>query len=109
MQKSVRLRLNKFPAVPASLQDPAKPGNPVQEIMVDLADLYHHYYLQSYDRAPPDPDPAQFEHVRYLEPCSAFRFQPNGLGPTQPKQGKLHTNGEMEVPSLTEPFTAQCR
>ena len=86
MQKSVRVALNKFPAVPASLKNPAKPGSPVPEIMVDLADLYHHYYLQSYDKAPPNPDPAQFEHVRYLEPCTAFRFQPNGLGANKTKK-----------------------
>jgi len=86
MQKSVRLALNKFPAVPASLEDPAKPGNPVQSVMVDLADLYHHYYLQSYDKAPPNPNPAEFEHVRYLEPCTAFRFQPNGLGANKTKK-----------------------
>lgn len=86
MQKSVKVALNKFPSVPASLDNPADPGSPVPEIMVDLADLYHHYYLQSYDRVPPNPDPAQFEHVRYLEPCTAFRFQPNGLGANKTKK-----------------------
>lgn len=86
MQKSVRVALNRFPAVPASLQDPGKPGSPVPEMMVDLADLYHHYYLQSYDRSPPNPDPAQFEHVRYLEPSTAFRFLPNGLGANKTKK-----------------------
>jgi hypothetical protein len=86
MQKSVKLALHKFPAVPTSLDNPAKPGHPVSEIMVDLADLYHHYYLQSYDRAPPNPNPAEFEHVRYLEPGIAFRFQPNGLGANKTKK-----------------------
>lgn len=86
MQKSVRVALNKFLVLPASLENPAKPGSLVTEIMVDLADLYHYYYLQSYDRAPPNPDPAQFEHVRYLEPCTAFRFQPNGLGANKTKK-----------------------
>lgn len=86
MQKSVRVALNNFPAVPTSLNDPAKPGHALPEIMVDLADLYHHYYLQSYDRAPPNPDPANFEHVRYLDPGIAFRFQPNGLGANKTKK-----------------------
>lgn len=86
MRKSVRVALNKFPDVPASLQDPTAPGSPVSEIMVDLADLYHHYFLQSYDKSPPNPDPAQFEHVRYLEPSTAFRFQPNGLGANKTKK-----------------------
>ncbi|KMS60049.1 hypothetical protein V474_11825 [Novosphingobium barchaimii LL02] len=58
----------------------------MEAITVDLADLYHHYYLQSYDKAPPNPDPAQFEHVRYLESCTAFRFQPNGLGANKTKK-----------------------
>lgn len=86
MQKSVRVALNNFPAVPTSLRNTANPETPVSEIMVDLADLYHHYYLQSYDRAPPNPDPSQFEHVRYLEPSTAFRFQPNGLGANKTKK-----------------------
>ncbi|WP_420326107.1 hypothetical protein [Mameliella sp.] len=86
MQKSVKLALNKFPAVPPSLEDPAKPGSAVPEIMVDLADLYHHYYLQSFDIAPPDPDPAHFEHVRLLEPTTPFRFQHNGLGANKTKK-----------------------
>ena len=86
MRKSVKLALNKFPTVPTSLENPENPGNPFQEIMVDLADLYHHYYLQSFDRAPPNPDPAHFEHVRYLEPCTPFRFQRNGLGANKTKK-----------------------
>lgn len=86
MQKSVRLALNNFPAVPHSLLDPSMPGQAVSEITVDLADLYHHYYLQSFDRAPPNPDPSHFEHVRYLEPCTPFRFQPNGLGANKTKK-----------------------
>ncbi|WP_339694569.1 hypothetical protein [Celeribacter baekdonensis] len=86
MQKSIRVALNKFPTVPPSLQNPKNPGSPVLEIMVNLADLYHYYYLQSYDKAPPNPDPAEFEHVRYLEPCTAFRFQRNGLGANKTKK-----------------------
>ncbi|TCS60068.1 hypothetical protein EDD52_11679 [Primorskyibacter sedentarius] len=86
MQKSVKLALNKFPAVPASLEDPAKPGSAVPEVTVELADLYHHYYLQSFDIAPPDPDPAHFEHVRLLEPITPFRFQHNGLGANKTKK-----------------------
>lgn len=86
MQKTVKLALSKFPAVPASLEDPANPGNARSEILVELSDLYHHYYLQSFDAAPPDPDPAHFEHVRLLEPTTPFRFQPNGLGANKTKR-----------------------
>lgn len=86
MQKSVKLALNAFPAVPGSLGHPVKIGEAVPEIMVDLADLYQHYYLQSFGTTPPNPDPAHFEHVRYLEPCTAFRFQLNGLGANKTKK-----------------------
>lgn len=89
MQKSVRLALNKFPSVPKSLEDPAKKDTALSEIMVDLGDLYTHYYIQSFDRAPPSPNPAYFEHVRHLEPCVPFRFQPKGLGANKSKKGNM--------------------
>ena len=95
MQKSVKLSINAFPNVPPSLEDPANPGSSVDQIMVELADLYHHYYLQSFNRAPPNPDPAQFEHVRYLDPGTPFRFQQHGLGAdTTKKQNNSNELGE---------------
>lgn len=86
MQKTVRLALKAFPTVPASVENPLKKGEAVSEIPVDLADLYLHYYIQSFDMTPPNPDPAHFEHVRYLEPCKPFRFQANGLGANKTKK-----------------------
>lgn len=85
-KKTVKLALNAFPGVPLSLENSIKKGQAVPEIVVDLADLYQHYYLQSFDVAPPNPDPAHFEHIRYLEPCREFRFQANGLGANKTKK-----------------------
>jgi hypothetical protein len=86
MQKSLKLAINAFNPVPATLQDSGNPGHAISEIMIELADLYHHYYLQSYDCAPPDPDPAHFEHIRHLMPCIPFRFQRHGLGAHKTKK-----------------------
>lgn len=78
MLKTVRLKLNEFPAVPSSLR--LADGSASPAIEVDLADLYHHYYIDSRGMVPPDPDPAHFEHVRHLVAGPEFRFQRHGLG-----------------------------
>lgn len=79
MQKTVKLALNAFPATPPSLIDPDT-GAATVDIEVDLADLYHHYHNDTYGEDPPNPDPAHFEHVQHLLPCTAFRFKWNGQG-----------------------------
>lgn len=78
MQKSIKIQISNFPSIPKSLQ--MKNGLATTKIDVDLADLYHHYYIDSRGIAPPDPDPAHFEHIRYLMPCTDFRFRRDGLG-----------------------------
>jgi hypothetical protein len=80
MQKTVKLAINAFPQVPASIQHPSNPEQAVDEINVELADLYHHYCLNSWNCSPPNPDPAHFEQVRYLMPGGDFRFQRGGMG-----------------------------
>ena len=55
MFKTIQLKLNAFPAIPPSLQLPGGAAKP--QIPVDLARLYHHYYIDSRGMAPPDPDP----------------------------------------------------
>ena len=87
MQKSVKLAISKFPSVPTTLQHLTNPAKPVDQVTVDLADLYHHYYLHNYDRVPPNPDPAHFEQVRYLMPCPDFRFQHGGQGTNKTFKG----------------------
>ncbi|BBU63038.1 hypothetical protein MSC49_29730 [Methylosinus sp. C49] len=86
MQKTIKLALNSFPSIPHSLREPPD-GAAVSHLLVDLADLYHHYYLDSWGIEPPNPNPAHFEHVRYLLPCSEFRFSKGGLGTAKTFKG----------------------
>lgn len=80
MRKTLRLALNRYAPIPVTLrEDPAIDVAKV-EISVNVASLYHHYFLDSFDIAPPNPDPAQFEHTQFLLPTAEFRFQGNGLG-----------------------------
>lgn len=80
MEKSLKLALNKYPTVPHSLRMKPSVNAAASSITVGLASLYHHYYLDSFGKTPPSPDPAQFEHVHFLLPTSDFRFQGSGLG-----------------------------
>ena len=49
-------------------------------LLVPLASLYHHYYLDSHGKDRPNPDPAQFEHLQFLLPTNDFRIQGDGIG-----------------------------
>jgi hypothetical protein len=80
MLKTIKLAINAFASVPTGLKDSGDSKKAVPQIVVNLGDLYHHYYLDSWGQAPPDPDPAHFEQVRHLMPCPDFRFQKHGLG-----------------------------
>ncbi len=93
MEKNVGLALNKYTVIPHSVRlSPAQNvTNPV--VPVNLARLYHHYYLDSYGRSPPKPDPAHFEHLRFLMPTVDFRFQGEGLGVS--KAAKRHRSTEL--------------
>ena len=55
MERLLKLALNKFDTIPRSLYDADRTGSPVTEVTVSLASLYHHYYLDSYGQAAPDP------------------------------------------------------
>lgn len=80
MHKTLRLALNKYSQVPRELRLAPSINTPKPTIEVDLAALYHHYFLDSFGTEPPDPDPAKFEHAQFLLPTPEFRFQGNGLG-----------------------------
>jgi hypothetical protein len=114
MDKTLKLALNRYATTPTSLRRDPSSNAPVDVIRVDLATLFHHYYLDSFGTSPPDPDPARFEPTQFLLPCEEFRFQGNGYGtsparrpnvccpraltgtpdtkrrPTAPKSGLLH-------------------
>lgn len=79
MERLVKLSLSRFSEVPATLKDPAT-GAAVTELRVNLAAIYHHYYLDTHGCEPPEPDPAHFEPVRFLAATDDFRFLGDGLG-----------------------------
>jgi hypothetical protein len=80
MEKIVALALNRFPVVPHSLREVPQANAARGEFAVPLASLYHHYYLDSHGKVPPNPDPAQFEHLQFLLPSNDFRVQGDGIG-----------------------------
>jgi hypothetical protein len=93
MDKTLALALNKYVPIPVTLRVNPSMDEAAKSVSVGLASLYHHYYLDSYGGAPPNPDPAQFEHIRYLLPCSDFRFQGAGLGVSPTVKG--HRSNEL--------------
>jgi hypothetical protein len=80
MERTVALALNKFPIIPHSVREVPNTNTACPELSVPLASLYHHYYLDSHGKVPPDPDPAQFEHLQFLLPTKDFRIQGDGIG-----------------------------
>lgn len=80
MERLVGVSLNKFSVIPHSLRISGSANVPVDEIFVNLARLYHHYYLDTYGCTPPNPDPAQFEYLRFLSKTQDFKIIGEGLG-----------------------------
>jgi hypothetical protein len=72
--------MSKYPVVPHTLRADPTNNQAADTLPVNLASLYHHYYLDSHGTALPNPDPAQFEHVRFLMPTQDFRLQGSGIG-----------------------------
>lgn len=94
MKKKLQLALNKYQPIPPTLQG-ANAQSAKTVIDLDLAALYHHYYLDTYDTQPPSPDPAQFEHMRFLMPHDDLRFQGEGVGAsTNARRGKSSEMGQ---------------
>jgi hypothetical protein len=80
MERDFRLALNDFLSIPEGLRIEPSIDVPVEQLKVNLATLYHHYYWDKYGVQPPAPDPAHFEYLRFLEPCGEFRFAGDGPG-----------------------------
>jgi hypothetical protein len=80
LKKDLNLSMNKYPVIPHPLRSIPSVNLAAETIPVDLARLYHHYYLDAYGRSPPNPDPAQFEYTQFLLSTPDFRFQGHGLG-----------------------------
>src|ERR1700675_75998 len=80
MERTIKVELNKFKTIPNQL-DQLTHGNVAGLVLsVDLAGLYHHYYLDAYGKRPPNPDPAQFEYAAFLSNCAEFRLAGDGIG-----------------------------
>ncbi len=80
MERTLRLSLNQFENVPDLLRPFPEKDLAYSGILVNLANLYHQYYLDSYNSGPPNPDPATFEHLRFLAATSDFRLLGDGIG-----------------------------
>jgi|SRR5215831_541423 len=79
MNRTVHLKLHKVVQVPNSLRINPSVNDPVSTLSVDLGRLFHHYYFDSYESEPPDPDPTNFEYLKFLAATPEFRF--SGKGP----------------------------
>jgi hypothetical protein len=80
VEKSIDLALRNFPATPHSLRAEPSIAAPKPDIQINIASLYHHYYFDKHGKAPPNPDPTQFEQLQYLGPGDDFRITGDGLG-----------------------------
>lgn len=78
MQRTITFALNQFPQTPSTLIE--ADGSLKAEIPVELSQLYHHYYQDTHGCNPPNPDPAQFEHLRFLTNTDDFRVLGDGIG-----------------------------
>jgi hypothetical protein len=50
------------------------------EIDINVAELFHHYYLDTRGHRPPDPDPTLFEHLSFFLPQKHLRLRGAGFG-----------------------------
>jgi len=80
MFKTLNLHLKDYTPTPPSLADPTSSTGVRPSVDVELAKLFHHYYLDTRGVAPPPYDPAHFEHLSLLTPDAAFRVQGDGFG-----------------------------
>ena len=44
MRKTIKLALNQYPTVPESLKASSGQNSPIDELHIDVARLFHHYY-----------------------------------------------------------------
>jgi hypothetical protein len=78
MEKTIQFELNNFAQVPNKLRKTVQANSPAESFDINLARLYYHRYHDSWSTAPPDPDYANCEYLRFLANCDDFRFIGNG-------------------------------
>lgn len=99
MIRTVNIKLNKFPVIPNTLRGKSTLNNGIiiaDDVPINLANLYHHYYLDNYGLIPPNPDYKNFEHLNFLTSDKDFRIEPeNGIGiSTAAKRNKSYELGQ---------------
>lgn len=74
MQRTVAIHLKDVHNVPQSLRADPTANRACLDTEVNLARLFHHYYLDSFPAGPPKPDPSRFEYLELIAPGDWFRF-----------------------------------
>ena len=87
MYRTIQLKLNNFNPIPCLLLTAPSGTAPIDRLPVDLANLYHHYYLDNHHYKYPTPDPSNFECLQFLTNDRDFRFIDEGFGHTKQARG----------------------
>jgi hypothetical protein len=74
MERNLSLFLKDVSPVPESLRANKVTGEPLDTVAVNLGQLYHHYFFDSFPSGGPKPDPSRFEYLEYLASTPDFRF-----------------------------------
>jgi hypothetical protein len=85
MKRTLELKLNKFDPIPDSLTNQSLPLLPdfkyvANLLEVDLYQLFHHLYLDSYGHNVPTPNPTNELYINMLTDDTKFCFKGGGLG-----------------------------
>ncbi|TVU89665.1 hypothetical protein [Vreelandella titanicae] len=80
MKREFDLKLKDFPTIPNSLRKNATKNFAKSSVDIDIARLFHHYYIDKHGKCPPSPDLSQFEPAMFLTNENAFRFSGSGFG-----------------------------
>jgi hypothetical protein len=94
MKRDLLLGLNKFAPIPPLLLD-ASTNTAVDEIEVDLPELFHIWYLDTYGPLPPNPNPVYDLYAPMLTADKQLRFSGDGLGThKEPRTGLYNQLGK---------------
>jgi hypothetical protein len=80
VNRTIKIALKDFPSLPPSLCAQFSSSTLADEVEIDLGRLFHHFYLDTQGTPPPDPDAAQFHHLRLLAATKDFRARGLGFG-----------------------------
>jgi hypothetical protein len=88
MNKTIRFVLNDFPCVPHRLRKIAAIDAATDTFVVDLARLYHHYFVDNFD-AKTTLLHSNFEYLNQLSETRDFRFLDNSIGRNKYKKRSI--------------------